>query len=56
LEVIGYLQAPDRFDPGESAPDIHLMGDWVGSRDGLDAMEKRKILYLLGIEPWLSSS
>jgi hypothetical protein len=27
------------------------MGDWVGLRADLDAMEKRKILPLLGIEP-----
>jgi hypothetical protein len=31
---------PDRFTPG-----THMMGGWVGSRGGLGAVEKRKILH-----------
>jgi hypothetical protein len=30
---------------------IHWMGDWVGPITGLDAVEKRKFLPLLGLEP-----
>jgi hypothetical protein len=30
--------------PGKRAPDTHWIGGCVGSRDGLDAVEKRKIL------------
>jgi hypothetical protein len=32
-----------RFNPGERAPGIHFIGGWMGSKAGLDAMEKRKI-------------
>jgi hypothetical protein len=32
-----------RFTPGERAPGNHWMGGWVGTRTGLDAVEKRKI-------------
>jgi len=30
-----------RFTPGERAPGIHLIGDWVDPKAGLDAVEKR---------------
>jgi hypothetical protein len=40
---------PCRFTPGERAPDTHWIG-WVGSRSGLDAVEKRKFLTLPGLE------
>jgi hypothetical protein len=35
----------DRFTPG-----THCTGGWVGSRAGLDDVEKRKFLILLGLE------
>jgi hypothetical protein len=41
--------------PGERAPATHSRGGWVGSRDSLDAVEKRKILSMPGIEPWPSN-
>jgi hypothetical protein len=34
---------PGRFTPRESAPGTHWIGDWVGPRAVLDAVEKRKI-------------
>jgi hypothetical protein len=41
---------PGRFLPGERAPDTHWIGDLVGPRAGLDDVEKRKFLTLLGLE------
>jgi hypothetical protein len=41
---------PGRFSPGESAPGIHWIGDWVGPRTGLEDVERRKILPLPGFE------
>jgi hypothetical protein len=38
---------------GERAPGIHWIGGWVGLWASLDAVEKRKILPLLGIQPQL---
>jgi hypothetical protein len=37
--------------PGERALSTHWIGGRVGPRAGLDALEKRKILPLPGIEP-----
>jgi hypothetical protein len=34
---------PGRFTPRERAPDTHWIGGWVGPRDVLDAVVKRKI-------------
>jgi hypothetical protein len=31
--------------PGETAPDTHCIGSWVGFRAGMDVMEKRKISF-----------
>jgi hypothetical protein len=31
------------FTPRETAPDTHWIGGWVALRDGLDAVELRKI-------------
>jgi hypothetical protein len=39
------------FIRGEIAPGTYWIGGWVGPRGGLDAVN-RKILPLLGIEPW----
>jgi hypothetical protein len=47
---------PGCFTPGEIAPGTHWIGGWVALRTGVDAMEKRKILPLPGIEPGPSSS
>jgi hypothetical protein len=41
---------PGRYTPGEIAPGTHWIGDWVDSRAGLDDLEKRKFLTLLGLE------
>jgi hypothetical protein len=40
----------------ERAPCTHWIGGWVGPRAGLDAVEKRRVLPLRGIEPGLFSS
>jgi hypothetical protein len=45
--VSGQFQAPA---PGEITKGTHHIGGWVGLRTGLDAVEKRKTLPLLGIE------
>jgi hypothetical protein len=42
---------PGRFTPGEIVPGAHWIGGWVGLRAGLEAVGKRKILPLQGIEP-----
>jgi hypothetical protein len=34
--------------PGEIPPGTHWIGDWVGPRAGLDAVEKRKTLLVTG--------
>jgi hypothetical protein len=44
METIGQLH-----NPGEIAPDTHWIG---GLRAGLDAVEKRKIMDLSGIESY----
>jgi hypothetical protein len=44
------VSRPGRFTPEERAPGIHWIGGWVGSRAGLDDMEKRKFLPLPGLE------
>jgi hypothetical protein len=36
---------PGSFTPGEKAPGNHCIGGWMGPRFGLDAVDKRKILY-----------
>jgi hypothetical protein len=42
---------PGRFTLGEIALGTHWIGGWVGPRAGLDAVEKRKILYYRGSNP-----
>jgi len=34
--------------PWEGAPDTHLIGGWVGPRDDLDVVAKRKVPALTG--------
>jgi hypothetical protein len=41
---------PGPFTQLETAPGTHWIGGWVGPRTGLDDMEKRKSLPLLGLE------
>jgi hypothetical protein len=41
---------PCRFTPGERGPGTHWIAGWVGSRAGLDDMEKKKFLTLPGLE------
>jgi hypothetical protein len=40
----------DSFTPGERASGTHWIGGWVGPRDSLDDVEKRKLLTLPGLE------
>jgi hypothetical protein len=40
---------PGRFTPGERAPGTHWIGGWVGSRAGLDDVDKRRLLTLAGL-------
>jgi hypothetical protein len=48
---------PCRFIPGESASGIYCTGGWVGSRAGMDAIQKKKKIFPLpGIEPRPSST
>jgi hypothetical protein len=42
---------PGRFTPEERTSGIHWIGGWVDVRAGLDALEKRKVLLLPGVEP-----
>jgi hypothetical protein len=41
---------PGRFTPEERIPGTHWMGGWVGSRAGMNDVEKRKLLTLPGFE------
>jgi hypothetical protein len=49
-EMSGQLHAPPDLPPGKEPPGARRIG-WVGPRAGTDAVEKRKILPLPGIEP-----
>jgi hypothetical protein len=44
-----------RFIPGETTPGTLWIRCWVGPKAGLEFVEKRKTLPLLGIEPRPSS-
>jgi len=37
---------PGRFTPKQRAPGTHWIGDWVGPRVGLDAVEYNNIIYV----------
>jgi hypothetical protein len=41
LEMSGQLHAPGLY-PGERTPSTHWIGSWMGPRDSLDAVAKRK--------------
>jgi hypothetical protein len=47
----GQLHTPAALPSGERTPGTYWIGGWVNPRAGLDTVEKRKILPLLGIEP-----
>jgi hypothetical protein len=38
------------FTPEETARDTHCTGGWVDPRESVDAVKKRKIIPLLGID------
>jgi hypothetical protein len=44
--VVSFMPLP--LYPREKAAGTHWMGGWEGPRDGLDVVDKRKILPLLG--------
>jgi hypothetical protein len=41
---------PGHFTPGDIVPGTYWIEGWVVPRDGLDDMEKRKLLTLPGLE------
>jgi hypothetical protein len=41
---------PSRFTPGERAPGTHWKGGWLSPKTGLEDVEKRKVLTLLGLK------
>jgi hypothetical protein len=41
---------PGRFTPGDRVPGMYWIEGLVGPRTGLDDVEKRKLLTLLGLE------
>jgi hypothetical protein len=55
MELSRQLHAPVALPPGKENPGTNLKGGRMGSRAGLDAVEKRKLLPLLGIETLLFS-
>jgi hypothetical protein len=50
LEVSGQLHALAALSRKETAPGIHWIGGWVGPRAGLDDLEEKIFLTLLGLE------
>jgi hypothetical protein len=56
MEVSSQLHASAAFPPpNEISPSTHWIGGWMGLTASVDAMEKRKILTMPGIESWPSS-
>jgi hypothetical protein len=47
-EMVSFTPRP--LYPWERPPSTHLIGGWVDLRAGLDDVEKRKFLTLLGLE------
>jgi hypothetical protein len=48
------VSRPGRSTLRERAPSKHCIGEWVGPRAGLDAVEKKNLLPLPGTEPDLA--
>jgi hypothetical protein len=53
LHVVSFMPHP--FYPLERARGTHCTGVWVSPKAGVDAVKKRKIIPLPGIEPRQSS-
>jgi hypothetical protein len=51
MKLSGQLNAPTALPLEETAPGSHSMGGWSIPRVGLDALEKRKLWHLSGVEP-----
>jgi hypothetical protein len=51
MDVSGQLHASAALTPRKELPGTHCIGGWVGSRRGLDTVEKREILYCLELKP-----
>jgi hypothetical protein len=49
--VVSFTPFTDSFFPGESASGTHRIGGQVDPKADLDAMEKKSLLPLPGIEP-----
>jgi hypothetical protein len=45
MEVSCQFHAPAVLFPGEIVPSTHRIGDWMGLRTGLDAVEYEKTTY-----------
>jgi hypothetical protein len=45
MELSAELHVPVALPQGHKAPGTHWVGDWVGTRAGLDVAEKIKILH-----------
>lgn len=56
MEVSGQVYVPAALPPGERTPSIHSIGGLVNPGIGLEALKKRRILHLLGIESGTSSA
>jgi hypothetical protein len=50
-----FLTSACHFILGEITSGTHWIGGWMGPKAVLNAMEKRKVLFLPGIEPQPSS-
>jgi hypothetical protein len=50
------VSRPGRFTPDENSTGTHWLGEWVGPRAGLDAVEKIKILPLPEFEARVNQS
>jgi hypothetical protein len=55
MEASSEFHEPAALFLGEIAPGTHWTGDGKGHSAGVDAMEKRKIFHLPGVEPTESS-
>jgi hypothetical protein len=49
------ISRPGCFTPRERAPDSHLKEGWLDPTAGVDAVEKKNLLPLPGIELWPSN-
>jgi hypothetical protein len=54
MEISGQLHALAALHHEKEAFGTHWIGDWVGHRDGLDDVQKRKFLPPPGLENQIS--